>query len=337
MLVDQLRPDDTVGIVTYAGQTLLALKPTKAASKGDILATLDRLIASGSTAGAQGIQDAYALAEANFDAGGLNRIILATDGDFNVGITDQNELKSFIERKRDKGIFFSILGVGIGNHNDAMMQALAQNGNGVAAYIDTLSEARKVLVDEASSSLFTIARDVKIQVEFNPAAVSEYRLIGYETRTLTSQDFNNDKVDAGDIGSGHTVTAIYEITPVGEAASSDPLRYGTQADRRTRVEPPAEFGFLKLRYKLPNEEASRLLTVPIATSLEKRSIAEASTETRFSVAVAGFGQLLRGSPHLKAFSFDDVITLAQSAKGDDPFGYRAEFITLARLARSARP
>ena len=338
MLLDQLRPDDTVGIVTYAGNTSVALRPTKAANRAEIIAAIDRLGAGGSTAGAQGIQDAYALAEANFDAGGVNRIILATDGDFNVGITDQNELKSFVERKRDRGIFLSILGVGIGNHNDAMMQTLAQNGNGVAAYIDTLSEARKVLVEEASSSLFTIAKDVKIQVEFNPAAVSEYRLIGYETRALKREDFNNDKVDAGDAGSGHTVTAIYEITPAGgEGASFDPLRYGAKAESRARIEPAAEFGFLKMRYKLPKDEASKLLTLPISTALEKRTIAEVSTEARFSVAVAGFGQLLRGSPHLKAFGYDDVIALAQSSKGDDAFGYRAEFINLARLAKTARP
>ncbi len=338
LLLDQLKPDDTVGIVTYAGNTSVALKPTKAADKGEILSAIDGLGAGGSTAGAQGIQDAYALAEANFDATGVNRIILATDGDFNVGITDRNELKSFVERKRAKGIFLSILGVGMGNYNDAMMQTLAQNGNGVAAYIDTLAEARKVLVEEASSSLFTIAKDVKIQVEFNPAAVSEYRLIGYETRALKREDFNNDKVDAGDVGSGHTVTAIYEITPVGsEAASVDPLRYGPQDAVRRRVEAASEFGFLKLRYKLPKEDASKLLTLPLTTALEKPSLSEASPDARFSIAIAGFGQLLRGSPHIKGFGTDDVIALAQSAKGDDPFGYRAEFITLARLAKSARP
>jgi Ca-activated chloride channel homolog len=219
-----------------------------------------------------------------------------------------------------------------------MMQALAQNGNGVAAYVDTLSEARKVLIEEASASLFTIAKDVKIQVEFNPAAVSQYRLIGYETRALKREDFNNDKVDAGDVGSGHTVTAIYEITPVGAPDAVDPLRYGPQAAQtRVRPEPASEFGFLKMRYKLPKEEASKLLTIPLTNALEKRSIADASTEARFSVAVAGFGQILRGSPHLKDFTFDDVITLAGSARGEDPFGYRAEFLNLARLAKSARP
>ena len=337
MLVDQLQPNDTVGIVTYASGAGVALRPTRIANKSEILAAIDGLGAGGSTAGAEGIQDAYQLAEENFDAKGVNRIILATDGDFNVGITSPDELKGFVERKRAKGIFLSILGVGHGNYNDAMMQTLAQNGNGVAAYADTLSEARKVLVEEASSTLFTIAKDVKIQVEFNPAAVSEYRLIGYETRALKREEFNNDKVDAGDVGSGHTVTAIYEITPAGEAGSVDALRYGANAGTQPRIEPVTEYGFLKMRYKLPKEEASKLLTTPLSVGLEKKSIADASSEARFSIAVAGFGQLLRGSPHIKSFGYDDVIALAQTSRGDDPFGYRAEFINLARLAKSARP
>ena len=224
MLVDQLQPDDTVGIVTYASGSGIALEPTRAADKWKILAAIDKLGAGGSTAGAQGIQDAYRLAEAGFDKSAVNRIILATDGDFNVGITDPNELKTYIERKRQSGIFLSILGVGQGNHNDALMQTLAQNGNGTAAYVDTLNEARKVLVDEASSTLFTIAKDVKVQIEWNPARVAEYRLIGYETRALKREDFNNDHVDAGDIGSGHTVTAIYEVTPVGGQLLTGDLR-----------------------------------------------------------------------------------------------------------------
>ncbi|MCX7899882.1 MAG: VWA domain-containing protein, partial [Methylocystis sp.] len=211
MLVDELKPEDSVAIVTYASGSGVALEPTKIADKHKILAAIDALGAGGSTAGARGIQDAYRLVETNFDKSAVNRVILATDGDFNVGITDQGELKGLIERKREKGIFLSILGVGQGNYNDALMQTLAQNGNGIAAYIDTLSEAEKVLVQEATASLFTIAKDVKIQVEFNPARVSEYRLIGYETRALRNEDFNNDRVDAGDIGSGHTVTAIYEM------------------------------------------------------------------------------------------------------------------------------
>lgn len=346
MLVDELKPDDTISIVTYASDTRIALEPTKVADKGRILAVIDSLQAGGGTYGQGGIQQAYQLAEANFDARGVNRIVLATDGDFNIGISNRDELKGFIERKREKGIFLSVIGVGRGNYNDAMMQALAQNGNGTAAYVDTLNEARKVLVDEASSTLFPIAKDVKIQVEFNPALVSEYRLVGYETRMLKREDFSNDKVDAGDVGSGHAVTAIYEITPAGAAPSVDALRYGqpAAAERRIGGEAPAqqapsagEYGFLKLRYKLPKEDTSRLVSLPITPALEKRTIVDASAEARFSTAVAGFGQLLRGSPYLKSFGYDDVIALAGSAKGDDAFGYRAEFINLVRLAKSARP
>jgi Ca-activated chloride channel family protein len=339
MLVDELKPDDTVGIVTYASGSGIALEPTRIAQKSKILAAVDRLGAGGSTAGAEGLSDAYRFAEAHFDKTGVNRIILATDGDFNVGISDQDELKGFIERKRASGIFLSILGVGQGNYQDSLMQALAQNGNGTASYVDTLNEARKVLVDEASSTLFTIAKDVKIQVEFNPLQVSEYRLIGYETRALRREDFNNDKVDAGDIGSGHTVTAIYEVTPVGAPKLVDDLRYGKPV---AAADAPAsgqssELGVLKLRYKLPNEEASKLITVPITPALEKPDLAAAPEDVRFSVAVAAFGQILRGQPYIGNYGYDDVISLAQTARGNDPFGYRAEFLNLVRLARSAKP
>jgi Ca-activated chloride channel family protein len=337
LMVDELEPDDTVGIVTYASGSGIALEPTRIADKSKILAAIDALGAGGSTAGAQGLQDAYRLAEQHFDKSGVNRIILATDGDFNVGISDQDDLKGFIERKREAGIFLSVLGVGEGNYNDALMQALAQNGNGTAAYVDTLNEARKVLVDEASSTLFTIAKDVKIQVEFNPALVSEYRLIGYETRALKREDFNNDKVDAGDVGSGHTVTAIYEITPAGAPKMVDDLRYSTPGIAGSPAPSgDGEYGFLKMRYKLPKEEASKLITVPITKALEK-DIAAAPEDVRFSVAVAGFGQLLRGLPYVGTYSFDDVRTLAQSARGKDEFGYRAEFLNLVRLAKAARP
>ncbi|AZG76456.1 vWA domain-containing protein [Methylocystis rosea] len=339
MLVDELKPEDTVAVVTYASGSGVALEPTKVADKAKILGAIDALGAGGSTAGAQGIQDAYRLAESNFDRSAVNRVILATDGDFNVGVTDQRELKGLIERKREKGVFLSILGVGQGNYNDALMQALAQNGNGAAVYVDNLNEARKALVEEASSTLFPIAKDVKIQVEWNPARVSEYRLIGYETRALRREDFNNDKVDAGDVGSGHRVTAIYEITQVGaEKKLVDDLRYGKKTPAPVSAQgAESELGFLKLRYKLPKEEASRLITQPIAESPSIESIARASQDVRFSVAVAAFAQLLKGAPYLGDYSYDDVIALAQSAKGDDPFGYRAEFVNLARLAKSARP
>ena len=344
LLLDQLKPDDTIAIVTYASGSGIALEPTKASEKNKILAALDHLQSGGSTAGAHGIQDAYRLAESGFDKSAVNRIILATDGDFNVGVTNQDELKGLIERKRQSGIYLSILGVGQGNHNDALMQTLAQNGNGTAAYVDTLNEARKVLVDEASSTLFTIAKDVKVQIEWNPERVAEYRLIGYETRALKREDFNNDHVDAGDIGSGHTVTAIYEVTPVGVAPLADALRYGnqTQAVEAAAARPvpdakSGELGFLKLRYKRPAEDVSQLVTLPIAEPTTKTSMADVSAETRFSVAVAGFGQLLKGSTNTQSYSYDDVIALAQPARGDDPFGYRAEFLNLVRLAKSARP
>ncbi len=339
MLIDNLSAEDTVSIVTYANGSDVRLQPTKVSEKAKVLAAIDSLKAGGSTHGAAGITDAYKVAEANFDKAAVNRVILATDGDWNVGITNRDELKGFVERKRQTGVFLSILGVGMGNHNDALMQALAQNGNGAAAYIDTLSEARKVLVDEASSTLFPIAKDVKIQLEFNPARVSEYRLIGYESRMLKREDFNNDKVDAGDVGSGHSVTAIYEITPVGAPVLADALRY--QAPAAAKAAAPAgnarqnEIGFLKLRYKLPKEEASRLTTFVVGAEQTKETVAQASSEARFSVAVAAFGQLLRGTSHVQGFSYDDVIALANGAKGEDAFGYRAEFVNLVRLAKSA--
>lgn len=342
MLVEQLKPDDTVALVTYASGSGVALEPTKVSDKGKILAAIDTLGAGGSTAGAAGIADAYRLAEAGFDKAAVNRVVLATDGDFNVGITDQGELKSYIERKRQSGIFLSILGVGQGNHNDALMQTLAQNGNGTAAYVDTLNEARKVLVDESSSTLFTIAKDVKAQIEWNPARVSEYRLIGYETRALRREDFNNDAVDAGDIGSGHTVTAIYEVTPVGAPQSSDALRYGKVAASEAAKPAAAtsqstELGFLKLRYKRPNEAASQLISLPIGDDLAKASINDVPAEQRFSIAVAGFAQLLKGESAMRGYSYDDVLALAQTARGNDLFGYRAEFLNLVRLAKSAQP
>jgi len=328
MLVDTLQPDDTVSIVVYAGSAGTVLEPTKAKDKTKILSALDNLSAGGSTAGAEGIRQAYNLAEMNFDKLGVNRVILATDGDFNVGITDSEELKSFVERKRETGIYLSVLGFGRGNYNDELMQVLAQNGNGNAAYIDTLNEARKVLVDEATSTLFPIAQDVKIQVEFNPQTVSEYRLIGYETRLLDREDFNNDKVDAGEIGAGHTVTAIYELTPAdSQGQLVDPLRYSTtQAPSGS-----GEYAFVKLRYKLPGENQSKLISEPV-TDANTRT----STEASFGAAVAGFGQLLRGGQYTRTYSYDDVIALAQANKGKDEFGYRSEFINLVRMAKTAQ-
>jgi Ca-activated chloride channel family protein len=336
LLLDTLEENDTVAIVVYAGAAGTVLEPTKVSEKRKILNALENLSAGGSTAGAEGIRQAYRLAEENFDKEGVNRIILATDGDFNVGITNRDELKDFVERKRKSGIFLSVLGFGQGNLNDHMMQTLAQNGNGVAAYIDSLNEARKVLVEEASSSLFTIAKDVKIQVEFNPDTVAEYRLIGYETRALNREDFNNDAVDAGDIGSGHTVTAIYEITPVGGPRAVDESRYAVTAEKhKAETDFGDEYAFLKIRYKNPDSDTSKLITTPITKAGELSSIDEANTDTRFATSVAAFGQLLKGSRYTGTYSYDDVIELAQETKGNDPFGYRAEFLNLVRLAKSA--
>ena len=337
LLVDTLSEEDVVSIVTYAGGAGTVLEPTRAADKAKIVAALDNLSAGGSTAGAEGIRQAYRLAEQSLVEGGVNRVILATDGDFNVGITDTDELQGFVERERETGIFLSVLGFGRGNYNDALMQALAQNGNGAAAYIDTLGEARKVLVEESASTLFPIAKDVKIQVEFNPATVSEYRLIGYETRLLNREDFNNDSVDAGEIGSGHTVTALYEIVPAGSpAALVDDLRYGSEA-ASAATDMSDEYGFLRIRYKLPDEDESRLIETPISAA-DDVSPGDGGTparEARFAASVAAFGQILRGGRYTGDYSLDDVIALANANKGEDEFGYRAEFVNLVRLAKSA--
>ena len=336
MLVDQLDDGDRVAIVTYAGYAGVALEPTPASQKARIRAVIDGLGAGGSTAGAEGIRQAYALAEQNFDPHGVNRVILATDGDFNVGITNQNELKGYIERERGKGVFLSVLGFGMGNYNDALMQALAQNGNGAAAYIDTIGEARKTLVDEASSTLFPIAKDVKIQVEFNPATVAEYRLIGYETRMLNRDDFDNDKVDAGDVGSGQTVTALYEIVPVGGPRTIGDLRYARPTPQPVQAA-ASEYGFVKIRYKLPKSDTSRLISTPIDRASEFRSFAAAPQDARFAAGVAAFAELLRGGRYSGSMSYDDVLRLVSAAKGEDSFGYRSELIQLVRAAKSARP
>ena len=334
MLVTQLQPEDRIAIVTYAGNAGTALEPTSVSEKAKILATIDRLGAGGSTAGAEGIRQAYALAEQNFDAGGVNRVILATDGDFNVGITNKDELKGFVERQREKGIFLSVLGVGMGNYNDAMAQTLAQNGNGVAAYIDTINEARKVLVEEASSTLFPIGKDVKIQIEFNPAVVAEYRLIGYETRLLNRDDFANDKVDAGDVGSGQTVTALYDIVPVGGPRVVDDLRYGAQAPAGGSPS-PAEYAFVKIRYKLPRSDRSVLISTPVDRASEHGRFEDAPLDARFATSVAAFGEILRGGKHTGQFGYDDVLRIASAARGDDPYGYRSEFLQLVRAAKTA--
>lgn len=335
LLVEKLKPEDTVSIVTYAGNAGTVLEPTAVKDKAKILSAIDTLQPGGSTAGAEGIDAAYRLAEKAFVKGGVNRVMLATDGDFNVGPASDDELKQMVEAKRKSGIFLSVLGFGRGNYNDALMQTIAQNGNGTAAYIDTLAEAQKTLVEEAGSSLFPIAKDVKLQVEFNPAAIAEYRLIGYETRALKREDFNNDKVDAGDIGSGHSVTAIYEVTPKGSpAVLNDDLRYATAekpaADATTKT---GELAFLKIRYKKPDGDRSELITTPVTEANAVPSLAEAPNDVRFSVAVAAFGQKLSGVTALADYSYDAVIDLAAASRGTDPFGYRGEFVNLVRLAK----
>ena len=336
LLLGSLKPTDTVAIVVYAGAAGLVLPPTSVGEKEKIVAALDSLTPGGSTAGAEGIALAYQLAEQSLRKGGVNRILLCTDGDFNVGIDSTHELKGFVERKREKGVFLSVLGFGQGNYRDELAQALAQNGNGVAAYIDTLNEAQKVLVQEAGSSLFTIAKDVKLQVEFNPATVAEYRLVGYETRALKREDFNNDAVDAGDVGAGHTVTAVYEITPAGvDARMIEDGRYAKPVPAPAAGGTAGEYGFLRIRYKLPDQRKSQLIEQPIRVDAPR--VAEAiQRDVEFSTAVAGFAQLLRGGQYTGSLSYDDVIRQALAARGDDPFGYRNEFVQLVRKAQAAR-
>jgi Ca-activated chloride channel homolog len=336
LLLDSLKPSDTVAIVVYAGAAGQVLAPTPVREKQVILDAITSLRPGGSTAGAAGIQLAYDLAARNFRRDGVNRILLATDGDFNVGITDREALKDLVARERGKGIYLSVLGFGEGNYRDEMAQALAQNGNGVAAYIDTLNEARKVLVEEASASLFTIAKDVKLQVEFNPATVAEYRLVGYESRALNREDFNNDLVDAGDIGAGHTVTAIYEVTPVGSRARLiDERRYGDVAGSRAPARGgKSELGYLKIRYKLPDSTRSRLIETPIRANAGVPGALR--QDVRFSTAVAGFAQLLRGGRYTGSLTFEDVLREAQASRGEDPYGYRAEFVQLVRRAIQAQ-
>jgi Ca-activated chloride channel family protein len=333
LLVNTLGPDDTVSIVTYAGDAGTVLEPTKVSERDKILRAIDTLTPGGSTAGEAGIREAYRLAEKSFVKDGVNRVMLATDGDFNVGQSDDDDLKRIIEEKRKSGVFLSVFGFGRSNLNDQMMQTIAQNGNGTAAYIDTLAEAEKVLVQDASSTIFPIAKDVKIQVEFNPQKVAEYRLIGYETRALKREDFNNDRVDAGEIGSGHSVTAIYEITPKGSPATViDDLRYGEASTDNGGLANAGEYAFVKIRYKAPDGDVSKLITTPVTDANAVSSFDAASTDQRFSVAVAAFGQKLRNADQTAGFGFDKIIEIATAARGSDPFGYRAEFLSLVRLA-----
>ncbi|MGO7672104.1 von Willebrand factor type A domain-containing protein [Rhizobium ruizarguesonis] len=336
LLVNRLKPDDTVSIVTYAGNAGTVLAPTRVAEKSKILSAIDRLEPGGSTGGAEGIDAAYDLAKQGFVKDGVNRVMLATDGDFNVGPSSDEDLKRIIEERRKDGIFLTVLGFGRGNLNDSLMQTLAQNGNGSAAYIDTLAEAQKTLVEEAGSTLFPIASDVKFQVEFNPERIAEYRLIGYETRALKREDFNNDRVDAGDIGSGHSVTAIYEITPKGSpAVMNDDLRYGA-ADKAPAAAADSahhgELAFVKMRYKKPGEDKSALITTPVDDNNAVTTLDAAPQDVRFSVAVAAFGQKLSHVAAVDTYSYQAIADLAAASRGTDTFGYRSDFLGLVRLA-----
>ena len=334
MLADQLRPQDKVAIVVYAGNAGLVLPSTSGANIQTIKDAIDRLEAGGSTAGGEGIKLAYKVAREQFIKEGNNRVILCTDGDFNVGASSDDDMERLIEQERKSGIFLTILGYGMGNYKDNKMQKLADKGNGNHAYIDNLNEARKVLVSEFGGTLFTIAKDVKLQVEFNPAKVQAYRLIGYENRMLNKEDFNNDKKDAGDLGSGHTVTALYEIIPVGVKSdfieNTDPLKYQSSTEAKTSNNAAGELMTIKLRYKAPDSDRSRLMEHPVID--DHITLDNSSDNFRFAAAVAQFGMLLRQSEFMQQSSYGNVLALANSAVADDKEGYRKEFIQLVQKA-----
>jgi Ca-activated chloride channel homolog len=327
MLVENLREDDRVAIVVYAGASGVVLPSTPGSDKAAILDAIERLEAGGSTQGSAGIRLAYQVAMESFARGGNNRVILATDGDFNVGVTSNGELEKLIEEKRKTGVFLSVLGFGRGNVKDSKMEILADKGNGNYAYIDTEMEAKKVLVTEMGGTLFTIAKDVKLQVEFNPARVASYRLIGYENRALRAEDFNDDRKDAGEIGAGHSVTALYEIVPAGAGAKSavDPLKYQSRTGTAS-----AEIATVKVRYKRPDGDVSRLSEYPVGP--EGRAFGLASDNLQFAAAVAELGLLLRDSEHKGSASFGHVVETATRASGRDRGGYRSELVRLARQA-----
>ncbi|MEX1128332.1 MAG: von Willebrand factor type A domain-containing protein, partial [Vicinamibacterales bacterium] len=332
MLVDTLRPEDRVGIVVYSGNSGLALKPTSGDKKAIINHAIEELRAGGSTNGASGIQLAYDLATENFVKGGVNRVILATDGDFNVGVTSHADLMRMIEAKRERGIFLSVLGVGESNLKDSTMEMLADKGNGNYSYLDSIQEARRVLIAEAGSTLVTVAKDVKLQIEFNPRFAAAYRLIGYENRILRKEDFNNDRKDAGEMGAGHTVTALYEIVPAGQEIPDggvDPLKYQQPVDppARTIAANSTELMNIKVRYKAPDGDASKLLEFPVREHGQRMT-----ANLGFAAAVAEFGLLIRRSDFRGDATWEQVLSLARAHRGKDPDGYRAEFARLADLA-----
>ena len=333
MMVEHLGENDRVAIAVYAGASGLVLPSTPADRKGEILDALERLQAGGSTNAGAGIELAYDLATENFIEGGTNRVILCTDGDFNVGVTNQSDLTDMIEKKAKSGVFLTVLGFGMGNYKDSTLEKLADKGNGNYGYIDNISEARKVLVSEMGGTLVTIAKDVKIQVEFNPGKVQAYRLIGYENRLLAAEDFADDTKDAGEIGAGHTVTALYEIVPVGveiDLPGTDELRYQKPAD--TSVGKGSdELFFLKLRYKQPDGDTSKLLEFPVVDG--GAGYDAASGEFKFAASVASFGMLLRDSAHKGSSSYNGVLELGGEGAVRDPHGYRAEFLEIVKRAR----
>ena len=330
LLLGQLRPDDKVAIVTYANGTKVALPSTSVKDKEKIIKVLDNLYASGGTSGGRGIQLAYEQAQKSFIKNGNNRIILATDGDFNIGINNTTDLEKFIEKQRESGIYMSVLGFGIGNYRDDMAETIADKGNGNYAYIDNITEAKKVLVNELSGTLFAVAKDVKLQLEFNPKYVKEYKLIGYENRMLANEDFTNDKKDAGEIGAGHTVTALYELVPSdGKVAQS--LRY--QSQELNEKGKGNELGFLKIRYKDPKVKDAKSVEITEPLVFNKKALKETSTDYRFAASVAEFGILLRDNSNKANATYDQVIELAEGAIGKDPEGYRKEFVRLVKSVK----
>jgi len=342
MLVNELRPEDRVAMVVYAGAAGLVLESTPGSEKATILAALDKLQSGGSTAGGAGLELAYKVAQENFAEEGNNRIILATDGDFNIGSSSNAEMERLIEKKREHGVFMTVLGFGMGNYKDDKMEIIADKGNGNYAYIDNIQEARKVFITEFGGTLFTIAKDVKFQMEFNPARVKGYRLVGYENRLLNDEDFNDDKKDAGEMGAGHTVTALYEIIPAGSdesLKSIDPLKY--QANRgkvksveQVKADPRAELMTVKLRYKQPDGNTSTKVEIPVKGKV--LDLDDTSDNFRFSASIAEFGLILRNSQYKEDASMEEVISMAKGARGEDEEGYRSEFLKLVKLADSLK-
>ena len=331
LLLDNLRPEDRIAIVVYASQTGIALPSTPAKEKEKISKVIDDLVASGSTAGGAGLQTAYEVAEKNFLPKGNNRIILATDGDFNVGISSRDELQRLVEEKRNKGIYISVLGYGMGNYRDDMAETIANKGNGNYAYIDNFTEAKKVLVNEFGGTLYTVAKDVKLQLEFNPQYVKEYRLVGYENRALANEDFEDDKKDAGEIGAGHTVTALYELIPT-KGATTDGLRYQKQVKEGFAN----ELAFLKIRYKDPVVKDAKSVEESTPIPFTLTDFSQTDDDYRFAAAVAEWGMLLRNSKYKAKSSYKQVIDLAKNATGKDEEGYRKEFIRLVELSEKIK-